>query len=79
MNNFVFRSQAKFLFGTLGKQKAINYFVAIETLFPCYSPSDVLIWYIFSIGQQTSNIRKFTWEQIIWLKSLPEHCHTNLS
>ena len=68
MNNFVFFSQEKFIFGTLGKQKSINYFVAMETLFPCYSPGDVLVWYICSLGQQTSDIRKFPQEQVIWLK-----------
>ena len=31
MNNFVFCSQVKFIFGTLGKRKSINYFVAMET------------------------------------------------
>ena len=70
MNNFVFCSQVKFIFGTLGKRNSINYFVAMETLFPClihYSPGDVLIWYICSLGQQTSDIRNFTREQVIWL------------
>ena len=36
----------------------------METSFPCYSPG-VLIYYIFSLGQQTSDIRKFPREQII--------------
>ena len=71
MNNFVFFSQVKFIFGTLGKQKSINYFVAMKTLFPCYNLSDVLIWYIYSLGQQTSDIRKFPQEKIIWLKISP--------
>ena len=57
MTNFVFCCDVKFTFGTLGKQKSINYFVATENLFPCYSPG-VLIWYICSLGQQTSDIRK---------------------
>ena len=59
MNNFVFCSQVKFIFGTLGKRKSINYFVAMEISLPCYSLGDVLIWYICSLGQQKSNIRKF--------------------
>ena len=59
MNDFVFCSQVKFIFGTLGKRKSINYLVAMETLLSCYSPSDdVLICYICSLGQQTSEIRK---------------------
>ena len=68
MNNFVFCGQVKFIFGTLGKQKSISYFVEMETSFPCYSLGDVLIWYICSLGQQTSDIRKFPREQVIWLK-----------
>ena len=59
MNNFVFCSQVKFIFGTVGKRKSINYFVAMETLFPCYSSGDVPIWYICSSVQQISDIRKF--------------------
>ena len=58
MNNFVFCGQVKFIFGTLGKRNSINYLVAMETLLSCYSPSDVLICHICSLGQQTSEIRK---------------------
>ena len=58
MNNFVFCSQVMFIFGTLGKRKSINYLVAVETLLHCYSPGDVFICYICSLGQQTSDIRK---------------------
>ena len=58
MNNFVFCGQVKFIFGTLEKRKSINYLVAMETLLSCYSASDVLICYICSLGQQTSEIRK---------------------
>ena len=36
--NSVFCSQVKFIFGTLGKRKSINYLVAMETLSSCYSP-----------------------------------------
>ena len=69
MNNFVFCSQVKFIFGTVGKRKSISYFVAMETLLPC--PGDVLICYICSLGQQISNIRKSPQEQVIWSKISP--------
>ena len=65
MNNFVFYSQMKFIFGTIGKQKSINYLVVMKTL-SCYSLGDVLICYIYSFGQQTSGIRKSPQEQVIW-------------
>ena len=55
---FVFYSQVKFIFGTLGKRKSINYLVAMETLSPCYSPVDVFICCICSLGQKKSDIRK---------------------
>ena len=55
---FVFFSQVKFIFGTLGKRKSINYLVAMETLLPCYSPGDVLICCICSLGQKASDIKK---------------------
>ena len=55
---FVFYGQVKFIFGTLGKRKSINYLVAMETLLPCYSPGDVLICCIYSLGQKISDIRK---------------------
>ena len=55
---FVFFSQVKFIFGTLGKRKSLNYLVAIETLLPCHSLGDVLICCICSLGQKTSDIRK---------------------
>ena len=71
MNNFVFRSQVKFILSTVGKRKSISYFVAMETLLPCYSPGDVLICNICSLGQQTSNIRKSPQEQVIWSKISP--------
>ena len=58
INNFVFRSQVKFIFGTAGKRKSINYLVAMETLLPCYNTDDVLICYICSLGQRTFDIRK---------------------
>ena len=64
-NNFVFCSQVKFIFGTLGKRKSINYFVAKETSFPCYNPDDALIQYICSFEQQPSDIRTFPREQVI--------------
>ena len=69
--NFAFCSQVKFIFGTVGKRKSISYFVAMETLLPCYSPGDVLIWYICSLAQQTSDIRKSPQEQVIWSKISP--------
>ena len=43
---------------TLGKRKSINYLVAMETLLPCYSPGDVLICCVCSLGQNISEIRK---------------------
>ena len=49
---FVFYSQVKFIFGTLGKRKSINYLVAMEILLLCYSPGDVLICCICSSGQK---------------------------
>ena len=52
--------QVKFIFGTLGKRKSINYLVAMETLLPSYSPGDVLICCICSLGQKISDIRKST-------------------
>ena len=55
---FVFFSQVKFIFGTLGKRKSINYLVAMETLLPCHGLGDVLICCICSLGQKTSDIRK---------------------
>ena len=75
---FVFFSQVKFIFGTLGKRKSINYIVAMETLSPCHSLGDVLICCICSLGQKTSDIRS-PQEQVMWWKSLPEHCRVNLS
>ena len=80
---FVFCSQVKFIFGTLGKRKSINYLVVMKTLLPCYSPNDALICCICSLGQKTSDIKKSPppppQEQVIWWKSLPEHCRINLS
>ena len=55
---FVFCSQVKLKFDTLGKRKSINYLVAVETLLPCYSPGDVLICCICFLGQKTSDTRK---------------------
>ena len=49
---FVFFSQVKFIFGTLGKRKSINYLVAMETLLSCHSLGDVLICCICSLGQK---------------------------
>ena len=37
----------------------MNDLVVMETVVPCYSPGDVLICYICSLGQQKSDIRKF--------------------
>ena len=39
MNNSVLCGQVKFIFGRLGKQKSINYLVAMETSLPCYIQS----------------------------------------
>ena len=55
---FVFYGQVKLIFGTLGKRKSINYLVAMETLLLCYSPGDVLICCICSLGKKISDIRK---------------------
>ena len=71
MSKFVFCRQVKFIFGTLRKQKSINYFVAIETSFPCYSPGDVLIWYICFLRKHRSDIRKCPQEQFTLLKISP--------
>ena len=56
--------QVKFIFGTLGKLKSINYLVGMKHLLPCCSPGDVPICCICSLGQKTSDIRKSPQEQV---------------
>ena len=76
---FVFFSQVKFIFGTLGKRKSINYLIAMETLLSCHSLGDVLICCICSLGEKTPDVRKSTRSRLYGGNGLPEHCCINLS